>query len=52
MTNEGPADIVTGVLSIEVEKKTATTLGSTGNELKGCRFNLPSGDAFGLGESK
>ncbi len=50
VTNEGPIDIETETLSLQVEKKTAKTLGGTGNNLKKCRFKSPSGDAFGLGE--
>ncbi|XP_028408505.1 sperm receptor for egg jelly-like [Dendronephthya gigantea] len=50
VTNEGPDTIDTDTLSLQVEKKTGTTLGNTGNELKGSRFKPPSGYAFGIGE--
>jgi hypothetical protein len=52
VTNEGPYDIKTETLSLQVEKKTAKTLGNSGNYLEKCRFNSPSANAFGLGESR
>ena len=51
VANEGPSDIEGENLSLQVEKKSAKTLGNTGNKLKNCNFKPPSGDAFGLGES-
>ena len=52
VANEGPTDIETETLSLQVEKKTAKALGNTGNKLKGCGVKPPTGDGFGLGESK
>jgi hypothetical protein len=51
VTNEGPYDIESEPLSLQVEKKTAKTLGNSGNHLKSSRFKAPSGEVFGLGES-
>lgn len=51
VANEGPTDIESESLSLQVEKVSAKTLGNTGNKLKSCNFKSPSGDAFGLGES-
>jgi hypothetical protein len=51
VTNEGPSNIETDTLSLQVERKTARTLGNSGNHFKKCRFKSPSGDAFGLRES-
>ena len=50
VANEGPTDIESESLSLQVEKMSAKTLGNTGNKLKNCNFKSPSGDAFGLGE--
>ena len=51
VANEGPTNIETETLSLQVEKKTAKALGDARNKLKKCRFKPPSGDAFGLRES-
>ena len=50
--NEGQNSIKTETLSISVERVTANELGNGENTLEKCRFKPPSGDAFGLGESK
>ncbi|XP_028413717.1 uncharacterized protein LOC114536572 [Dendronephthya gigantea] len=50
VSNEGPSNIETKTLSINVEKVAAYTFGEKESELKGARFKPPSGSAFGLGD--
>ena len=52
VSTEGPVDIETDTLSLQVEKVTVQDIGQHASNLKNSEFKVPSLSAIGLGESE
>ena len=52
VTGEGPVEIQTDHLSLQVEKTAVKEFGRKGNSLKNCNFKAPQVAALGLQESR
>lgn len=52
VTTEGPVNVETDSLSLQVEKVTVQDFGQKKNSLKNSEFKAPSPSALGLEESK
>ena len=52
VTTEGPTNVETDQLSLQVEKVLVKDFGKKANKLKNSHFQVPSAGVFGLKEGK